>query len=894
MILLVFTAVALEIKSGTSDDLTIFLQNASSGQPLENATCYFDVWDPSNVKILDDGVASELSDGFYVYSTNASWTDLGNYRVLARCDIGIDNVFSAMMFEVVAATIEETLDTINDTVSDINTIVTDINTTVTDINTTVNNIYSYLQNTVYPAVDTLESSLADVLTNQSNIYSKLVDIQSNVTTNYDEIINAQTQLTNVNASIMSELIDHRDRLVELNTTTQNILNNITAAVIPKINSIQADADDLQTQVGVVIDYVDTLEGGQSDISGNLSMIISYVDTLESGVSDLDSDLVAWSANATTRFDTIDTSLSNIYTDTQSILTSGVELDSVTNATLNYILNYVNETNTTTAEIKSYLEGSVTDYLSDINTTVADINSTVTDINNTVNYLNQTLASIQGNVTSILTTVNDNNVDINSILTKWGSYGAQDIIDEIDENQANLSDMNDWLLAFNITEAQRFNDSNTLVQQILDWLPGFNDTEADRHNATQTLINTLLSEINDAQNLSNEIISYLGYVGKNSSVYDDLVALTAQNNQIITLAQEINLTTHAIDANLIALNATVGLIYSDTQSVLTKWGSFSMSDLNDSLNLIDGKLDIISVSSNNTGLLFAIADLESIVNDTRVELGFNNKSLTAYECFVRLESDLLAVNSSVHTKIETEHLATRSEVESVVDNSTNTLLTSLNNNQDDLNDLLAKWGSYNVSDVLDEIVSTRNEIIDVQSWLDIFNTTEEQRHQEVVNDTGEVLYWLNIFNTTERDRHEFTQEMITNMSLVLDDTLNLTNQLIGDVGYGSSSSSVYADLQLLLTQVSSLVGSGNLTGLDYVELYEGKNVRALPAYPSNISISAVMSSLDGYYYRVDWYNATSDSWLTFNPSDPFSNTLSTMEAGKSYTIWVDQDCVLFVE
>lgn len=1151
VVLAVSIVSALEIKSGTSDDLTIFLQNSSSGAPLTGKTCYFDVWDPANVKILDDGTAVELSDGFYVFATNASWTDLGNYRVLARCDLGSENVFSAMMFEVVAATIEETLG--------------EIETTVTEINTTVNNIYSYLQNTVYPAVDTLEASAADILTNQSNLWSKLTDIQANVTTNYDEIINAQTQLSDVNATIMAELADHKDRLIEINTTTQNIYDNITATLNPKLDQLQTDAD-------LIKGYTDTLEAefncgavSAGDVCSKLNDIISYTDTLESGIADLDSDLVAWSANATTRFDMIDSSASNIYTDTQSIINSGVQLDATTNATLYNILTYSTEINTTSHNIEDYLNGAVTDYLSDINTTVtqinttvtnmydylqntiypaidtlegsmadvlinqsniwnklvviqanvttnyneiintqdqltavnlsvmlqlldnmavlqdindtsnsimdhlinvtdplinavqsdvdsiqtgigllqnytdsleggqssittllntiagytdtleagiagldsdissmnttidtrfdtidtslsniysdtqsvlnsgvqldaltnaslyqilglvvdsnatvhqvedylngavttflADINTTVTDINTTVTEINQTthatydllvlvnstlssvfsdtqdildkwgvydsstlvtkldaidaqldtvqassnnsavlsamaaleaivndtraeigfsnksltvyeyfvdldslvqevnttlfnkiefeanltrsdiMAAIQANTTAILTAINNNNIDINSILTNWGAYDAQDIIDEIIINRNNITDVKNWLLAFNTTEADRYNDTYDLAQQILDWLPLLNSSEADRHNLTQAKIDNLLAALESNTNLSNDIIAFLGYVGKNATIYDDIVALTAQNNQIITLADEINLTTHTIDTNLIALNTTASLIYTDTQNILAKWGVLDASDLNDSLNLIDGKLDIITISSNNTPVLDAVALLEGIVNTTRSELGFAGKNLSTYDYLVNLDSLIVEVNTTIFNKIAFEGNLTRSQVIAEVQSGTTQVVNEINANEGKLDSLLVKWGTVDADDIINNITDNRNELFILQAWLNAFNVTEADRHNESNTFFQQLINWTGEFNNTEADRHNATLTIINTVLSDIEANTNLSNDIITMLGYSGVNSTMYGDVLTIIEQnnnITILVEEINLT------------------------------------------------------------------------------------
>jgi hypothetical protein len=52
-------AQALEIKSGTSKDLAIFLQT-SDNIPIENAACHLDVWLEDETKIFDNVKMTEL------------------------------------------------------------------------------------------------------------------------------------------------------------------------------------------------------------------------------------------------------------------------------------------------------------------------------------------------------------------------------------------------------------------------------------------------------------------------------------------------------------------------------------------------------------------------------------------------------------------------------------------------------------------------------------------------------------------------------------------------------------------------------------------------------------------------------------------------------------------
>jgi len=831
-----------------------------------------------------------------------------------------------------------------------------VTTYLAEINATTHATYDYLQNTVYPAIDTLEINIGNISLNTSDLWDKLVEIQANVTTNYNEIVNAQGLVTSMNTSVMTELVDHRNRLIEINSTTWNIYNNLTLTLLPKIDAAQTDIDSIQTEVGLVKDYVDTLElgqiqilgnisamqttvdtintntdmvelslanlddmidcngsndgvvcaylslinttvatinadtdtleAGQTNILGNLTVIENYVDTLEAGqttlvgyvdtledelncvnatgsdvcfivnqiagytdtleagqttiqnyvdtletgqvnissqltniegytdtletaVANLDSDLASWSNNATNRFDTIDSSLSNIYVDTQEIVNSGVELNALTNATLTDILNKVTETNVTLHEVQDYLEGNLTVLIRDVNA------SLFTKIEFEANMTrSQILAAIQSNSTAILAAISNNGVDINSILTKWDTYDASQIITEINANEILLNNLQSWLDAFNVTEEIRHNETNTLGQQILDWLGVFNVTEADRHNLTVALINDLSNNLSTSIGLSNDLINQLNIVGKNTTLYDEIVALANQNNQIITLAQEINLTTHTIDTNLIALNTTVAMVKSDTTDLLAKWGSYNSTTIMSQLTLMDGKLDIItSTTSNDSAVLNAVAAMESILNSTRAELGFNGSGLSAYEYMVNLDAYLVEMNTTIVNKIEFEANLTRSDIMNAIQANFTALTNEINANEGKLDSILAKWGSTDATDIIANITANRNQLITIEAWLDAFNVTEEARHNESMTLGQNILNFLGIFNGTEAERHNNTVQLLNTLQSSLDFNENLSNEIISELGYLGINESLYNDVQTILAQntnITILVQEINLT------------------------------------------------------------------------------------
>jgi len=81
----------------------------------------------------------------------------------------------------------------------------------------------------------------------------------------------------------------------------------------------------------------------------------------------------------------------------------------------------------------------------------------------------------------------------------------------------------------------------------------------------------------------------------------------------------------------------------------------------------------------------------------------------------------------------------------------------------------------------------------------------------------------------------------------------------------------------------------------LNLYTGWNLISLPLMPEDTSIASLLSSINGNYSIIWEYIAsdTSDHWKKYDPSAPFGNDLTNMEAGKGYWIMMISDDTLFI-
>jgi len=94
-----------------------------------------------------------------------------------------------------------------------------------------------------------------------------------------------------------------------------------------------------------------------------------------------------------------------------------------------------------------------------------------------------------------------------------------------------------------------------------------------------------------------------------------------------------------------------------------------------------------------------------------------------------------------------------------------------------------------------------------------------------------------------------------------------------------------------TWVNKTASTAPISGTTYsISLASGWNLISVPLMPKDTGIASVLSPINGNYSIVLVYNATDteDHWKKYDPSAPFGNDLTTMEAGKGYWIMMNSD------
>jgi hypothetical protein len=217
------------------------------------------------------------------------------------------------------------------------------------------------------------------------------------------------------------------------------------------------------------------------------------------------------------------------------------------------------------------------------------------------------------------------------------------------------------------------------------------------------------------------------------------SLTTLSTQIS--AVQTNLVT--IESKVDTLQTSVGEIQTDTDNILTKWGSYSVTDILNYVDTVEVQLgnNTQTCSDNSvfghiqclidkwgassaSAIYTAANNAYNTATSIRSELNFNGKSTTAYDEIIALKAYVDTIEGSIGATTDTSSTASIfgriKQVKEAVD--------AIDNSTLDLDDLMAKWGTLSATDIYDKVknlssdISAVNTVSNVTSILNIGNTT----------------------------------------------------------------------------------------------------------------------------------------------------------------------------
>ena len=302
---------------------------------------------------------STLSSQITAVNTNVSQ----NYNKLAVLEVFLQGMNASVYQEINEN--QGDLLVMNNTLTAIklyqeNNLTTDlseIRDLVIKTNATVSGVQDYLEGTLEPKVDNLETDLGDVLNNQSNLYSELLATRADIGDNYNELQALGLMLGDINVSLTNEINSNEAKLNQLNTTVETLLDRIDNVVTPKLDAIDSNISIMQLKLDGISDDVNSL-------SNNFSVELG---DLNNSINQLDANIADMRNNFTIRFDEVDNSIGNIFTLSQRIdsrLNCSHSVNPVCDK-LDSLLNDTGDIGLALADMESYMKINLTNNLTEV-------------------------------------------------------------------------------------------------------------------------------------------------------------------------------------------------------------------------------------------------------------------------------------------------------------------------------------------------------------------------------------------------------------------------------------------------------------------------------------------------------------------------------------------------
>jgi hypothetical protein len=338
--------------------------------------------------------------------------------ILNRIDTHVisTNSTATSIYSYLTTDVNSNLSNIYNLLANVNSTAANIYTTTLSINTTVGDIYNYLQNNISPSISTLDGKINDVLNNQSSIYSKLVVINNDVITNYNELQTLKYYVTNINQTLLNEINENQQYLIEINSTTYTILDRIDTVIIPIINDTYIIVNDIKLDTSLIVNYTDTLEYGQQTIINDLVALNMTIDALNLSLSQLHQDILSINSTVDMRFNEINNTIMFVKNEVTNI-EAKLDCNYTTNIVCDKLDSLDVKVDALTIDVglvQAYLNGTIVNYLYNMNNTVTLSYDLLRLLNISVDNLNDTLYYMGLTLNSVNTTVNGINVDLSGV------------------------------------------------------------------------------------------------------------------------------------------------------------------------------------------------------------------------------------------------------------------------------------------------------------------------------------------------------------------------------------------------------------------------------------------------------------------------------------------------
>lgn len=680
---------------------------------------------------------------------------------------------------------------------------TQVTTDIASLQTTANSIVTKVDN-LQTSVDTMAGDVTTIATgwatfDPDQINTRLISIQDRLGTNADDCLDttvfgyvqcikdkwgsetASTIYTAANnayttaAALRSELA-YNGKSTTAYEDIQTLLSQISA-VDGSVATAQSTITDaiasaqtaINTQAGTNTSTITgAISSAQSAITSNdntnTSTVTSAISSAQSAITSNDNTNTSTITGAISTSQTAITS--NAATNTSTIT------GAITSAQNNINTNSNTNTSTITGAISSAQSAITSNAATNVTTITAAITATenalssqastnVSALNSAISDLQDTADAIAASITSLETAVTDSTADVNTLITKWGSYDAGQIITAVSGVQSTLGTSADTCVTSSIfghikcvqdkwgaQDANALytaaNSAATTAAAIRNELAynGKSTTAYEDMQSLLTQLQTVGTSVTSAQSTITSAISAAQASIKGSSDRD-LTQLSTQVTGVQTTANSISTTVSSISTKVDLMQASVDTMSGQIDDLITEWNNSSVADVLTEVQNLEARIgqNTDTCAANNTvfgytkclqdkwgaqdaaSIYTAANTASTLAAALRSELNYNGKSTTAYEDLQSLKTAVTTVNSLLGNSSDNSATATIFGRIKLAQDTIETLDTS----SIDLSGLIAKWGDYSAEDLytkINEISDQVEEVNQIDNVDDILEISEE--------------------------------------------------------------------------------------------------------------------------------------------------------------------------
>lgn len=766
----VFAATAYQkCLAGTSCVVGEYLYN-DSYVPITGATCTFTSRNPDGSLFVSSAAMTSAAenDGWYSYAVDTTGKDNGIYRSQICCTSGAEYMCLDKTYEIGT---EASLSS-----SDVTSAVWDASVSA---HTTAGTFGANLQSPAPSVVDIWGYSDRS-LTSFGSLISDMWSYSTRSLSSFSNIVTAVW--SNATRTLTAGVFDDGSKIATQNdvqVATNSAVVNINANSDANTSALTSDIAGVQSTANTINGKVDTLGTDLTALTGTVNTVNSTVNTINTNVNTLTTNLATISTNVGTLLTKWGSySATDIITNVGSIQTnigssgdgcaastlfgyahcakdkwgvsSADDLLTATNnvatlsAALRAELNYNGKSTTAYEDLQTLLTDltTVTSNLGTVASNVTTISTNLDTVSTNVLGVDSKIDTLTTKVDSLTTTVDGINTNVNTLITKWGSFSISDVLSGITTVQNRIGT----------------NADTCLDTTVFGYLACINDNGGNSA--------AILTAATNAATQSAAIRAELNYNGKSTTAYEDLQTLltnlgtlttnvgtvSTNVNSIATNVNTVSTNLDTVSTNVTgvdtklttltnkvdALTVTLDSIAANVNTLLTKWGVYSITDVLTGVSTVQTRIGTSANTCVDATVFGAIACIADNGGDTaailsaatnaatqsaalRAELNYNGKSTTAYEDMQTLLADLGTVSTNlngVSTSIGTvnTNLGTLTTDVATVDSK----LTSLTNKVDSLiltvggintniNTLITKWGSYSMADVITSTTTIQTRI-----------------------------------------------------------------------------------------------------------------------------------------------------------------------------------------